>query len=508
MAHVNKVVVINDLDNPTAAQDKIAKGANFLADAVKQTLGPYGRNVLLEKGLKITNDGIGIAREIQLKDEIEDLGLRIAREALIKTNDLVGDGTTTAATLFQAIFKESLRLLPGKNLKGKKSIAQIRKQIADECAFAVGKLKEMAVPIKTKEELIEVTRVSVEDKDLAELIGTTQWELGQDGVLLVEESNDIKDSVEKISGIRFDNGFGTSLVVNNQEKQRLEVENVPVIMTNYTFSTIGTIKRVLDELVRSGKQDIVIIARAFTQEAIKECMENHRSGIRLYPVNAPYVNQGGIMRDLRAVLGGKYYDQEESSLEDMTLKDVGFARRVICERFSAVYTGVKNEQTETHIVHRIEELKKEQAGSESPFEKRVLQTRISQLTNGFAIIKVGALSDADRKYKYDKVEDAVHAVKAALQEGTVKGAGLALKEISEQMSEDSILKRPLLAPYEQIMVNAGENFVIEDWVRNPVKVERVALENACQIAVALATAGGAIANERIKPKYVEINDNE
>ena len=196
------------------------RGAYFLCDAVKQTLGIYGRNFLLEKGLKITNDGLNIAKEITLNDEIEDLGLRIAREAAIKTADEVGDGTTTALTLTQSILKEIVRLMPGKNLAGKKSILEIRKQVKAEKEEVIKKLKEMATKIQSKEELIEVARVAVEDERLAELIGSTQWDLGEDGNIIAEESNDTEDSIERINGIRWDNGFGTSLVVNNQEKAK------------------------------------------------------------------------------------------------------------------------------------------------------------------------------------------------------------------------------------------------------------------------------------------------
>ena len=506
MAYIAKKCVINSVENRTAALDKILKGVYFICDAVRQTLGPHGRNVLLEKGLKVTNDGLNIAKEITLSDEIEDLGVRFAREAAVKTNDTAGDGTTTTLVLVQAILKEAFRQLPGKNLKGKMSVMQLRSKIKQECASVIESLKATASPVQNEQELIDIARVAVEDEELAKLIGGAQWELGINGTLIAEESNDMKDSVEKSNGIRFDNGFGTSLVMNNQEKQRLEVENVRVIMTNYEFVDLKPISKILDELVRNNTKDIVIIGRAFTQEAIKICMENMKAGIRLFPVNAPYVNQTQIMKDLQAVIGGRYFDQEESYLEDMALQDIGKAKQVLVYRYSAIFTGEKNEQSETRVAHRVEELKKSLKGEESVYMKRMIEERIGQLTNGFGIVKVGARSEADRKYKYDKVEDCVHTVKAALEEGTVIGAGLAFKQISEQLPEDSILKQPLLAPYNQIMENAGEEFTIEPWVRNSLKVERVALENACEIVANIATSGGAIAFERPKPRYAEIKE--
>ena len=503
MAYIKKVIATNNSQNPTEAQDRILRGAYYICDAVKQTLGPYGRNFLLEKGLKITNDGLNIAKEITLPDEIEDLGLRIAKEAAIKTADEAGDGTTTALTLTQSILKEIVRLMPGKNLAGKKSIIEIRKQINEEKAEVLKKLKEMATLITSKEELVQVAKVSVEDEKLAELIGSTQWELGSEGNIIPEESNDMEDSIERINGIRWDNGFGTSQVVNNQEKQRLEVENVKVILTNYTFnSDLAPIKNVLDSLVRAGHKKIAIIARAFSPEAIKICIKNHEAGIDVFPLNAPYVNQNEVMEDIASVIGAKYYNEENSNLEDMVIDDVGTAKKLVAYRSSAIIAGERKEVegaiTNTRILERIEKLKKSLKGEESVFLKKSIEARISQLTNGFALLKIGATSDADRKYKYDKAEDAVNAVKSALQEGVVPGAGLATKKIAEDMPDTAILKKALKAPYEQIMTNAGEVFEIPDWVKNSVKVERVALQNACDVALNLATAGGAIASERPK----------
>ena len=502
MAHIKKVVSINSLSNPTEAQDRILRGAYFLCDAVKQTLGIYGRNFLLEKGLKITNDGLNIAKEITLNDEIEDLGLRIAREAAVKTADEAADGTTTALVLTQAILKEIVRLMPGKNLTGKKSILEIRKQVNAEKEEVLKKLKEMAKPITSKEELIQVARVAVEDEKLAELIGSTQWGLGSEGSIIPEESNDAEDSIERINGIRWDNGFGTSQVVNNEEKQRLEVENVKVILTNYTFEDLNKIKPVLDSLIQSGHRKIAIIARAFTQEAIKLCIKNLEGGIEIYPLNAPYVNQNEVMEDIASVIGAKYYNQENSSLEDMHISDIGTAKKIISYRSSAIITGEREGAegmiTNTRIAERIEKLKKSVKGEESIFAKKMLENRIAQLANGFAICKIGATSDADRKYKYDKAEDAVGAVKHALREGVVPGAGLATKKIAEGMPDTSIIKKALIAPYQQIMANAGEIFEIPEWVKNSVKIEMTAFMHACDVALNLATAGGAISSERPK----------
>lgn len=502
MAHIKKIIAINSISNPTEAQDRIIKGVYFLCDAIKQTLGPYGRNFLLEKELKITNDGLNIAKEITLNDEIEDLGQRIAKEAAIKTADEAGDGTTTALTLVQAILKEIVRLMPGKNLAGKKSIIEIRKKIKEEKEEVIKKLKEMAIKIANKEELVAIAKVSAEDDKLAELIGSAQWELGENGVIIPEESNDIKDSIERINGIRWENGFGTSRVINNQEKQRLEAKNVKVILTNYTFQNFVEIDGVFNQLIREGHREIAVVARAFTDEAIRSAMKNHEVGIEIYPINAPYVNQDEIMEDIASIIGAKYYSQENSSLSELSVSDVGTAKKLICQRYSAIIAGEREEVegaiTNTRILERIEKLKKSLIGEESIFQKKAIETRISQLTNGFALLKIGSTSDTDRKYKYDKAEDAVNAVRSALQEGVVAGGGLATKQIGEAMPDTAIIKKALSAPYQQIMANAGEVFEIPSWVKNSVKVERVAFENACETALNLATAGGAIASERPK----------
>ncbi len=498
MSKPERIVAINTSDEPSGAFERIMRGVDLLANSVKSTLGPYGRNFLLEKsGTRVTNDGITIAREIQAKDEIEELGVRVVREAAIKTNEDAGDGTTTATTLTQAILKECSRFLPKKNQLGsKRSVMSLNRSLEKESKEVIELLKAKTTPIETKEQLIDVARVSVEDDEMAELIGSAQFDLGKDGMIVVEETTDMECSVEKIQGIRIDNGLGTSMVMNDQERHRLVLEDVPVLYTNYTINDLGVIKHVLDKLVTAGHRDIVVMARAFSSEAIQAMMQNHSQGIRLYPMQAPYVNQREIMTDMQAVLGGKYIHDESEALESMSELDAGMAKKVIGYRYSAIFTG---EGREEEVKERVETLKKEKEGEPSKFNKKALDARISQLTNGFALLKVGSISDTDRKYKYDKAEDAVNAVRSALQEGTVRGAGIALKEISDELTEEHLLKRPLRSIYDQIMTNAGETFEVEEWVRNSAKTDRVAIENACRIAADLITVGGAIATEKIKP---------
>jgi len=494
---INKIVV---LDN-----EKLLKGANMLCDAVKCTLGPYGKNFILEKGLKITNDGVSIANEIQSKDEVEDLGIRIVREAAVRTNNEVGDGTTSAVTMTQAILKTIIPLVTKKEgaITSKKTPAEVDRMLKSERDEVLELLKKEATPIETKEQLIDSAIVSTENKELGTIIGETQWKLGKDGFIIPEQTAEMETVVEMIQGVRIDNGFGTSFVINNQERQSLEVDDVKVILTDSVLQDFKPLSSILDQLVRNNHKKIVIVARGFTEDAIKLCAENFKSGIMIYPLNAPYVDQSEIMKDIATITGATFFSKETSELEDIQLSDVGHASRVIAYRHSAIIAGNNDELADERLAKRVEELQVQLAGEPSDFMKRNIKTRIAQLTSGCALLKVGAKSEQERKYLFDKAEDACNAVRVAYQEGTVKGAGLAFKEIADKLPEGYILKRALCSIYEQILSNTPNDFVVEDWVRDPVKVLRVVLERAVSVAGTLATAQGAVAHERVKPRYVE-----
>lgn len=483
--------------------EKLIRGANMLADAVRSTLGPHGTNFVLEKGLRVTNDGISIAQEIQSSDEIEDLGIRIIREGARKANDEVGDGSTTSIVLSQAILKAVVPLVTKKEgvAIAKRTPSEVIAQLSKERDQVIDMLHADATQIETVDDLIQSAIVSTENKELGEIIGRTQFDLGKDGFLIPEQTAEMETTVERVNGIRVDNGFGTSFVINNQEKQSLEVDDVKVILTDNVLTDLKPIANCLEQIVKIGARKILIIARGFTEDCVKLCAENHKAGVFIYPVNAPYVDQAEIMKDISAITGATFFSKETASLEDIQLSDVGNASRVIAYRYSSIIAGAKD--SEARISTRIAELEHQLVGEPSVFMQRNIKTRIAQLTNGCAMLNVGAKSEQERKYLFDKAEDACNAVRAAMQEGTVKGAGLAFKEISERLPSDAILKRPLCAIYEQIMSNTPTDFVIEDWVRDPVKVLRVALERAVSVAGTLATAHGAVANERPKPRYVE-----
>lgn len=493
-----RVIVIGE-----EARRKLSEGAHELAKAVSSTLGPYGLNFFLEKKQRPTNDGAKIASEIQFTDEIKNLGAGAIREAAIKTNDEAGDGTTTAITLAWAIYDACSKLLSKEGVMGKMRPADIVRQIEKERLEVEEKLKIMAIPVKTKEQLIASARVSVEDEELGKLIGEAQWSVGKEGFLLAEETAERTSSVERVHGLRIDNGFGTSVIVNNHEKQTLEVENTKVVLTSYTIKTLSDwqqIMKICESVGKSGSTQVVIIARAWTDETLKYCLENiNRGAMKIYPLNAPYVDMVQKMKDLAAVLGATFFDSESTVLEDLQISDLGFAEKVVARRFDALITGKNDERATERIAKRVEELRQQIHGSQSEFEKKMLLERIAQLENGFAIVKVGSPSDMERKRLFDKAEDAVNAVRAAYQEGTVPGAGLAYKEIADSLPDTYILKRPLKSLYEQIMSSAPSDFQVEAWVRDPLKVVRIALEKACAAASAFATAGGAIAEEQPKP---------
>lgn len=484
----------------TEARTKLFRGAEFLAKAVMSSLGPNGANFVLEKGNKVTNDGVTIAREIEMKDEIEQRGVSILREAAVRTVEEVGDGTSTAITLAYSIMKEALKYMPSdKQIIGKMTPSELIRKIEEERKEVETKLTALSNPIGSEEQMIESAIVSVEDKELGKLIGQAQWKIGKEGVVIAEETADMSCSVEYVNGIRLDNGFGTSLVMNDPEHDALDVKDTTVLLTNHTVSSLAPLKPVLQQLAKSGIRNIVLITRAFSEQGIKDCMENIKQGFNIYPVNAPYTNQNEVMKDLAAVLGGRYINAEETELDAVQASDFGFSERLIARRYNATIAGIKDEKSKQRIENRVEELKKALSGEVSNFEKRNIETRIAQLSFGFAVVKIGATTEAKRKYLKDKADDAVHAVRAALQEGVVPGAGKAFKDISDSLPESYILKRPLLSVYEQIMFTAPKDFQIENWVKDPVKVLRIALDKACGVASTLATAAGATATKKDEP---------
>jgi chaperonin GroEL len=497
------------------ARNKAIKGVSFVAKIVRESIGPFGQNHLSQKGNTISNDGKYISDRLvpTIINEYERRGATVVSENVTKINDEVGDGSSTAWALHDEIIKEVVRYLPNeKSIKAKKTYSEIAKMLEKSKNEVIAELKSMATPITSKEELIKSALVSVEDEEVANLLGSMQWELGPEGRIIADEVNDTKCSIEKVKGIRLDNGFGSSHMINNPEKQSLELNDINVLMTNYTMGVEEIIKlkdAIFNHLISQKKFGIILIARAFTSDAIKLCAESMKTGFAIFPVNAPYTDQNEIMHDLETVLGGRYIDTEESSLDDIYISDIGFAKRFIARRFDATVAGIEDEISSKRVLDRAEVLKKKIIGEQSEFMRRALQDRISQLTNGFAILKVGSISIADRGRLKDKCDDAVNSVRLALKGGTVKGGGLAFKEISDKMEEGNILKRPLLVVYNQIMNSAPDDFKIEDWVRDPMLELKTILEKTIAFVPTFTSINSIDVEEnKSKCKFCETNQEE
>lgn len=492
-------------------------GVKYLASGVKLTMGPFGRN--FASGVRggpiaVSNDGVSLAKEMvgTAPDEFQEIGLRAAVEAATKTNDVAGDGTTTSVVLMEAILEATG--FDKDAVRGKSAVA-IAQQIEEESKMVVAKLNAMATPIKDREHLIAVAKVSVESDTLAELIGGTQWDLTADGVMVVEEHNKPVDEVEFVNGVRWDNGFSSSRFITNQEKQSLELSKVHVLVTDKVFNTAKELQKLQllwNKLIDEGSTALVVIGRAFDETAINFCVKNlqtiaqGKGSYAIWPVNAPYTDQENIMEDIAAVLGGKFVKSAGRNMESLMLGDVGYATNLTIKRFEGSVTGLargEDVHVDGLVAKRLEDIEEKLKGEVSPFEKRMLAARKAQLTSGTAIVKIGAETEQERRYKKDKADDAVNAVKAAIQEGVVPGGGMALRLIGFEMGNNSLIAQALHAPYQQILANAPKDFMIEDHIQDPLKVVRTAFEKASSIARSLSTTEVLTAWQEEKPRFVQ-----
>ncbi len=494
------------------ARKKLIAGVNYLVDAVKLTLGPSGRN--FASGVRggpvaISNDGVTLAKQMTGLDEFEDIGVRAVQEAAVKTNDKVGDGTTSAMVLTQAILKLPALTFDA-DIIGADSL-RATEQIKKEAADVVRHLTAMAKPVQSKMELVSVAKVSVRDEQLAYLVGSAQWDVGPDGTVMAEEHNEPKDKVEFVYGVRIDNGLGAGEMMNNVEKQALVLKDTRILVTNHLFNTADEIRKLIplsEQLIKEGVTGLILMGRAFDVTAIGLCKKNvdqffsGKGGFPIYPINAAYENMDETMGDLAAATGGKYIKDAEVGLDKVRLKDVGMARSAFVKRYEGIITGEKagtDENTDTAVKIRLERIEEGLKGDITPFERRQFNARKAQLTAGTAIIKVGAETEQERRFKKDKVDDCVNTVKAALQEGVIPGAGQALKEIAEKEMKGSIIEEALHSVYKQVQTNAGGGLEIPDWVKDPLAVVRTGFEKAVSIATSLATTEVLVTWEWEKP---------
>jgi chaperonin GroEL len=496
------------------ARDAYFKGADTVAKVVRESIGPFGLNLATEKGKKTTNDGYLISQSVSLalKDEFERQGALMQHESSTKTNDKVADATSTTIVLNSAIRKELLKYLPtDKRFVSLKSVESLKKQLEEERAKVIEELKKDIKTIDTLEDLRASALVSVEDKTLANLIADTQWELGKDGRLIVEEVNEDECGIEKINGILLDNGFATSLMINNPKEHSLEVENGYILLTNHMIRVTdlegeGAIRKLIMQAVSEGKNNIAIFAQAFDQKAVEALVGLHQMGIFVYPINAPYVNQSEILQDIECVTGGKVILQDNGSLDDVSVDNLGRFSKIKMRLMGGVIAGIDDNVERKE--KRIADLKAELEGEQSFFAKRKLEERIAALAGKLAFLKIGAYVKDDRERLKDKADDAVVSVRMAWNGGTVKGAGIAFKEIADTLPETALLKNPLQVVYNQIKSSAPEDFVIEDWVRDPFITLETALRNACEGAISMARVNGSVVTRDTMPKDLVYEDNK
>lgn len=492
------------------AVKKLKDGVDRVVDAVKLTLGPSGRNFasgVRGGAVRVSNDGVSLAREIEGRDEFEQVGVRAAQDAMGRANDIAGDGSSTTGVLMQSIFDTMVG--DPETISAISPLSKF-KQAKEEGAFVVEALNKMAVPVLDVDHLKRIVEVSVEDPALAAMIAEANWKVGKEGTLLAEESNQKEDTVEYINGVRIDNGYGSSELANNPAKMSLEISDVHVLVTDYTMNTIKKMEAltpVMKQLMAQGTRGVAIIARGWDVTAIGICKKNIEAGFNIWPLSAPYEDHDEVMQDLAAVTGAKLIKSNERNLDTIQLSDFGMSPKISATRYEGIVAGVTGDERVNGLVEaRVARIRDMLTGQISPFEKKSLDRRLSQLTGGTALLKIGAETEQERKYRKDKVDDAINASKAALNDGVVPGAGQTLMKIAS-MLEDTVSK-PLLAdalraPYLQIIANAGGVFEIPDWVEDPVMVVRVAFEKALSIAGSLATTEILVTHEDDKPMWVQ-----
>jgi chaperonin GroEL len=510
------------------ARQEIKKGVDKLANAVKITLGPKGRNVVLDKGFgapTITNDGVTIAKEIELQDKFENVGASLVQEVASKTNDVAGDGTTTATLLAQAMINEGL-----KNVTAGANPVGIKLGIEKGVEKVTSELKKIAKQVVGQKEIAQVATISAKDFEIGNLIAEVMKEVGKDGIITVEESKVFGLQKEVVEGLQFDKGYVSPYMITNSERMEAVYEDPYILITDKKISAINDIVPLLEKLAQAGKKELVIIAEEIEGEALATLIVNKlRGAFNTLAIKAPGFGdrKKEMLEDIAIVTGGQVISEEVGlKLENVTVKMLGRARKIIAVKENT--TIIEGKGKKEKISDRVKQIKKEVAMTESDFDKEKLQERLAKLSGGVAVIKVGAATETEQKEKQHRIEDALSATRAAVEEGIVPGGGVALIRALPALddvkvkSEDektgiNILKKSLEEPLWQIAKNAGkEGSVIvsevkkrkqnegynaefdryEDLVKNgivdPTKVTRSALQNAASIAAMFLTTEAVV----------------
>jgi len=529
------------------AREALERGINKVANAVKVTLGPRGRNAVLQKSYgapMITNDGVSIAKDIELPDVFENIGAEIVKEVATKTNDIAGDGTTTATVLTQALVNEGLR----HTTMGISAMA-VRHGMELAAKDVVKELRALAKPIKNKEEIQQVATISAESPELGAIIAETIEKVGKDGVVTVEESQTMGVESDVVEGLEFDKGFVSQYMVTNPERMEAEYRDASILVTDKKISSVKEILPLLEALAQSGTKELVIIADDVDGEALATFVVNKlRGGFSVLAVKAPGFGdrKKDMLSDIALTVGATVISEETGvKLESATTEMLGKAHRVIATKDSTVIVGGKGKKAD--IDARVAQLKKQIESTNGKYEKEKLTERIGKLSGGVAVIRVGAATETEMKYLKLKLEDAVNATKAAIEEGIVAGGGSALVKVSGKLGKGkqttsaehigyNIVVKSLVAPLQQIAINAGKDdgLVIVEKVRegekhggydaandevvenmlergivDPVKVARTAVENAVSAAAMLITTEVAVGEEKEEKKpHTHSHDEE
>ena len=511
------------------ARSAMVRGVDILADTVKVTLGPKGRNVVLEKSFGsplITNDGVTIAKEIELEDHFENMGAKLVSEVASKTNDIAGDGTTTATVLTQAIVREGI-----KNVTAGANPIGIRRGIETAVAAAVEALKNNAIPVANKEAIAQVAAVSSRSEKVGEYISEAMEKVGKDGVITIEESRGMETELEVVEGMQFDRGYLSQYMVTDSEKMVADLENPYILITDKKISNIQEILPLLESILQSNRP-LLIIADDVDGEALPTLVLNKiRGTFNVVAVKAPGFGdrRKAMLEDIAILTGGTVITEDLGlELKDATIEALGQAAKVTVDKDSTVIVeGAGNPEA---ISHRVAVIKSQIETTTSEFDREKLQERLAKLSGGVAVIKVGAATETELKEMKLRIEDALNATRAAVEEGIVAGGGTALVNVipavadleltGDEATGRNIVLRALEEPVRQIAHNAGfEGSIVSDRLKNaelgtgfnaatgewvnmidqgiidPVKVSRSALQNAASVASLILTTEAVVANK-------------
>ena len=511
------------------ARTGLFDGVTKLADAVKVTMGPRGRNVLIQKSYgapHITKDGVSVAREIELADRLENMGAQLVKEVASNTADEAGDGTTTATVLAHAIFKEGLR-----NITAGANPIEVKRGMDKASTAIIEELQKISQEVKDKKEIAQVATISANsDENIGNLIAEAMEKVGKDGVITVEEAKGINDDLEVVEGMQFDRGYISPYFVTNTEKMTCELENPIILLTDSKVASLKDLVPMLEQVQQSGRP-LLIIADDIEGEALSTLVLNKLKGVlNITAVKAPGFGdrKKEMLKDIATPTGATLITEELGlTLEKATLAELGQASRVVIDKDNTVIVDGKGNKDA--VIARVNEIKTQIGTTSSEYDKEKLQERLAKLSGGVAVIKVGAATETEMKEKKDRVDDALAATKAAVQEGIVIGGGAALIKASQavklELKEDEavggdIILRAVFAPMKQIAQNAGfDAGVVADKIANsseanlgfnaatgeyvnmieagiidPLKVARVALQNATSVASLLLTTEATVSD--------------